>query len=554
MESSIDLTVGKLLPPFCILFMLISCNIKEQFNTYQQHPEAIEIGLETLNTIRPKSQILNGWKYTNNDLIGLESSDTITYETVNLPHRKELPNSKMFYFKKVHFKENKLLKINADDGAQVFLKGQQVFQTMPELYKLPSTEDSVILKIVVFNNAMSGGLRQAEVMNYELGMYYFNILENFITYAAYHDSVDLISMPFEIKQPTRKTLFIEPILKRIDSKEYQIILESNINRELELSIGDHPLTLKKLMKTNSQKGMYTFNFSNPLNIPLYYQISSEDFVSPLYQVKEESHQLPFSFSAWGDSQGGWDTFRKIVREMEDDSLAFTIGLGDLVSQGSSKGQWYSLLNALQPLSSSIPFYAVPGNHDYDGYYDTFKSQNYNTFFYDPGYFSWEYQNCFFMVLDPNQNFPLGIDSIQYQWMEATFNSEGWKTAQWRFILLHQPPFSQGWPGYHGDDFIRNIVDQYAESEKIDFVLSGHSHCYERLSKAYGKHKTHFIILGGAGGSLEPEVSSEYPVMDKVIKKFNYGIFNVHENQVNLKIIGIDGKTLDEIVFEHLYGT
>lgn len=128
-------------------------------------------------------------------------------------------------------------------------------------------------------------------------------------------------------------------------------------------------------------------------------------------------------------------------------------------------------------------------------------------------------------------------------------SAAWKNARLRFLLIHQPPYSAGWPGYHGDSFIRELVDELAASARIDFVLSGHSHCYERLTKNYGEQQTHFLILGGAGGGLEPPKHNAYPKMDTIIKAHHYGLFEVTDHQVELKIIGLEGTLLDQFIFQ-----
>ena len=234
--------------------------------------------------------------------------------------------------------------------------------------------------------------------------------------------------------------------------------------------------------------------------------------------------------------------------MGEDEPDFSIGLGDLVSDGSQAAQWLGFLYAWQPLASQIPVYPVIGNHDYDGYYDDLVPALYRQYIREKTYFSWAHGNSIFVALDPNERFPLGIEGAQHAWFLEQIDSEAWQRATWRFVLLHQPPYSQGWPDYHGDDFIRELIEEYAEPAGIDFVLSGHSHCYERLTKSFGTQQTHFLILGGAGGGLEPPVSSTYPQMDTVIKAHHYGLFDVEAEKVSLRVIGLNGEVLDQVDF------
>ncbi len=89
----------------------------------------------------------------------------------------------------------------------------------------------------------------------------------------------------------------------------------------------------------------------------------------------------------------------------------------------------------------------------------------------------------------------------------------------------------------------------AASKQIDFVLTGHSHNYERLTKTYGDQQTHFLVLGGAGGGLEPPESSPQPEMDRVIKEHHYARFQVNPDEIQAAIIGLDDQVLEAITFQ-----
>ncbi len=53
-----------------------------------------------------------------------------------------------------------------------------------------------------------------------------------------------------------------------------------------------------------------------------------------------------------------------------------------------------------------------------------------------------------------------------------------------------------------------------------------------------------MVLGGAGGGLEPPESSDYPVMDRVIKQHHVAVFSVAPGVVDVEIVGLDGAELD----------
>jgi predicted phosphodiesterase len=257
-----------------------------------------------------------------------------------------------------------------------------------------------------------------------------------------------------------------------------------------------------------------------------------------------------SFTAWGDSQGGWDTFAFITNQIllhTDD--AFTIGLGDLTANGRDPVQWLGFQQALAPVLEQRPAFLIAGNHDYDNYYEDLMPRQYLKHAHGatggPTYFAWQQEAACFIALDPNGQFPLGFNDTQQQWLMQQLQSDAWRQARWRFLLVHQPPYGQGWAGYAGDNFARELVDSLAENYHVDFVLSGHIHDYERLSRRYGRQKTHFLVLGGAGGGLEPAESNPVPVMDRVIKRHHYAHFRMGKRTVLLTIRDTQGKVLDK---------
>lgn len=459
---------------------------------------------------------------------------------VRLPHRINYPNRSMWYKTRILLDTTQLLVVDADDGAQVFFQGEQVPQALPNAFILPATGDSVDLIIRVLNNALKGGLRKAELFPREEGLAYFERKDYAAPGAAYPILNDLA-------QPV---LLAEPYVQQPTPEKYLLKVVSTSSNSASLVFGLHKETLDKhISKVFPIGRVFTFTLKDLLPASTYYyQFRQGNFQSEIYRLQTAAPSERFSFTAWGDSQGGWPVFRQLTESMQATGAKFSIGLGDLVADGAQHTQWLDFLHALHPVAAHQPVFPVIGNHDYDGQYDDLRPVLYQQYIREDTYFSWVYKNCYFIALDPNESFPLGINGKQLRWLEAQFASPEWQAADWRFLLLHQPPYSQGWPDYHGDAFIRDLVEEKAATAKIDFVLSGHSHCYERLSKKFGYQTTHFLIMGGAGGGLEPPQSSEYPLMDTVIKAHHYGLFEVAGAKIKFRVIGLDNQTLDELTF------
>lgn len=86
-------------------------------------------------------------------------------EKVNLPHRLTLPNSVFWYHKKIKTKSNAILKLNADDGAQVWINHQRIKPNKDGNFPFKTISDSTEIIIRVLNNAVAGGLRNVAIVN-----------------------------------------------------------------------------------------------------------------------------------------------------------------------------------------------------------------------------------------------------------------------------------------------------------------------------------------------------------------------------------------------------
>jgi predicted phosphodiesterase len=539
--------------PLSLKYLLLFCLVILLFNACKKVPQSFNIfvpltfqdstlqqEIQQLMPEKPSAILLQHWGFAIGDpKQGLNVSPAAIpspNSSVLIPHRINIPDTPLWYFKRIQLDKPQLLLVDADDGAQVYYGGKRVKQYLPNCFQLDATADSMDLVIRILNNALEGGLRKAELINLEEGIDYFNQVATLEMTAGQNITANMI--------------YAEPFVQRVALGKYTIKIVADGNTRLKLSYGMQPKQLTKTIAHQEQVvGIFTFFLSDLTpDTTYYFQIQQPPFYSKLFAFRTENTKLPFAFTAWGDSQGGWKIFQTLVQDMVQKLPAFSIGLGDLVADGSAPSQWLGFLYALQPLSSNIPIFTILGNHDYDGYYDNLIPMLYQQHIRLDNYFAWTYNNCYFIALDPNERFPIGIEGKQCEWFFEQIASEAWKNSQWRFVLLHQPPYSQGWKGYHGDEFVRQLIDQNAASAKIDFVLSGHSHCYERWSKYYGQQKTHFLILGGAGGGLENTESSAYPKMDTVIKAHHYGYFKVDKEGIDFEVIGLKGEVLEKIRF------
>lgn len=138
--------------------------------------------------------------------------------------------------------------------------------------------------------------------------------------------------------------------------------------------------------------------------------------------------------------------------------------------------WIKSRDSIARQINSTPLVMAPGNHDATD--DLFTSNNallYQGVSDNGGYYSFDYNNLHFVVLNSNQ-----FDKQQQSWLEADLkkaNSD--KKTEWTVIMTHKGPYTTG---DHGLDMEKEFVEKLSKlcSEyRVDLVLQAHDHTYSK---------------------------------------------------------------------------
>ena len=183
------------------------------------------------------------------------------------------------------------------------------------------------------------------------------------------------------------------------------------------------------------------------------------------------------------------TLREAQRTLPDST--FTVNLGDYVDDNTN-AEWDAYFEAFSFNNETQTGVPVAGNHD-GNFTDKFNTNCFkNTFCLDPAdnrslegvYYSFDYGNAHFTVLNTNDMYPMS--QAQKNWLIRDVTNSH---AMWNILLMHRSLYSAGKNINKPDTVIqRNLLLPLIDKLGIDLVLSGHDHMYLRTAPVKGEKR------------------------------------------------------------------
>ncbi len=253
------------------------------------------------------------------------------------------------------------------------------------------------------------------------------------------------------------------------------------------------------------------------------------------------------FTAMGDSRNGASTFAQLAEAAHSVQPAFTLFMGDAVDSGASPLQWMDWFTAAGSLDSDAPLLPTLGNHE--GNASLYFAQ-----FDLPGnerWYSFDWGNVHVVCLDTEA----GLGGEQEQFLRddlAAANAD--PAIDWKVVFFHAPPFSSG-RGHGSDLDVRKtwcpIFDQY----RVDLVLSGHEHNYERSGPVNFSASPNalepdwsdarcYVVAGGGGAPLTPVTASWWT--EKSAALYNWVEVTVSGKALHLETFDLAGSSIDSL--------
>ena len=264
---------------------------------------------------------------------------------------------------------------------------------------------------------------------------------------------------------------------------------------------------------------------------------------------------PFRFLVFGDSGVGSPEQRAVAQGMLREQAALVLHVGDLAyPNGTFPLLQTRYLDIYQGLMKLVPFFATPGNHEYD----TDNAAPYLAIHAPPAdgvpaadrgrYYSFDWGNAQFVSLDTNLPLTQATEGRgpMLEWLDQDLA----RTRQpWRVVLLQHPPFPTS---VHETDpicaTVRQRVLPILERYNVQVTFGGHEHNYQQSQPIRngqyaqpGEGIAH-VITGGGGAPLYPVAPR--PGLVYAESAHHYLRVEVSGPRLTVHAIRVDGQEID----------
>jgi hypothetical protein len=189
------------------------------------------------------------------------------------------------------------------------------------------------------------------------------------------------------------------------------------------------------------------------------------------------------------------------------------------------------------LAAGVKFYAALGNHDEPGQknYKHFNmaGERYYAFRATPTEVGTDVgKGARFFALDSNY-----MDKAQLDWIEKELSTVD---AEWKICFFHHPLYSSS--SKHGSALdLRKVLEPLFIQYKVDVVLAGHEHVYERIKPQQGIN----YFVSGAGGTLRKgDLRRGQYTAAGFDQDYHFMLFEIDGDELHFQAVSRTGATVD----------
>lgn len=244
-----------------------------------------------------------------------------------------------------------------------------------------------------------------------------------------------------------------------------------------------------------------------------------------------------------DNQFAAVTFRRVFDRLIQHHPHYVVHAGDAVQHGDALDEWQTdFFDVVSSQLSARPLLHAAGNHDEESR-DSLSIAYLRGF--RPPWFSVDIGSARWLILNSNRD-----EERQDIWLEKELMSAQ-KEAHVHFVVVvvHIPPFGEYWDRRawfelgerHWGSFVRERFVPLFEKYRVDLVISGHQHGYQR-----GERKgVIYTIIGGAGGSLESERVEDWQMYSVTKNDHHFIMMDMYPKELHWHAYSLDGHLYDK---------
>lgn len=256
--------------------------------------------------------------------------------------------------------------------------------------------------------------------------------------------------------------------------------------------------------------------------------------APLTTAAAPGVSEPIRFVAVGDTGAGSPAQRAIAKRITEVPFDFALFLGDIAYQsGTAKQLEERFFNVYRDILRYVPAFPTIGNHERR----TQKGRPYFDAFVLPTperYYSFDWGDVHFVAIDTTHR-----DAAQLAWLDDDLR----RTKQpWKIVFGHHTMYTSS-VRTAAATRIRKAFAKILTDRKVDLVLTGHEHQYERFRVA----NVNYIVSGGGGARLMYFWGNLRALKQSAVHHFL--TFEATAESLLMKAINIDGREIDTLHLE-----
>eukprot|EP00475_Leptophrys_vorax_P014433 TRINITY_DN20779_c0_g2_i1.p1 TRINITY_DN20779_c0_g2~~TRINITY_DN20779_c0_g2_i1.p1 ORF type:complete len:627 (+),score=140.30 TRINITY_DN20779_c0_g2_i1:486-2366(+) len=291
--------------------------------------------------------------------------------------------------------------------------------------------------------------------------------------------------------------------------------------------------------------------------------------------------------------GSWALLQSLSKKIQNDprQVGIVFNSGDLSYAVGRAYRWDMWMNEILPVAANAPYMVSLGNHEFNFYQQDFRP-DWGSYWNDSDgecglptrmrflmpwntsqdliadaeevltsnwWYSFNYGSIHFTVISMENNFTK--DSPQYNWIVDDLSKVNRSEFPWVVVTGHRPLYTSA-PNATDDaleaEHLKYELEDVFMNYKVDLVLTGHYHQYERTCPVYngtcygsGEAPVH-VIVGTAGIEKENDWGASWftpPEWSlKRLAIFGYAQVEAHNSSaLYFSLIDTESKDGDEVV-------